>query len=143
MRAHIQGTVVRECVVQLDGSPASIKIVRSLDPGLDDSDGSTLAYDISRDRFTRAPSRDPQTAVQPPLSIGDAVTAAKNWLRDKPRQPETTDYMLQSTLLSRIAGRASDRWSYQINLLSGAGIVTVMVLLDGSIVEPRRIPKQP
>jgi TonB family protein len=197
MRRQIQGSVQLECVVQLDGTPASIKVVRSLDPELDeqaikalqqwrfqpgtkdgrpvpviitaemtftlggpkaapaaadapirvfsrlDVDGSTLAYDISRERLTNAPSWDPQTTAQPPLSVGEAIAEAKRWLQEKRSAPEATDYRLLSALLMRFAGGASDRWSYQITLSSGAIAVTVIVLLDGSIVEPRHIPRQP
>ncbi len=195
MRRQIQGSVHLECVVQLDGTTSSIKVVKSLDAELDeqaikalqqwrfepgtkdgrpvpviitaemtftlggkpaptgadapvrvysrlDTDGSTLAYDISQQRLTNAPSWDPQTAAQPPLSVGEAIADAKRWLQEKPA-PETTDYRLLNAMLMRIAGRASDRWSYQINLSSGTAVVTVVVLFDRSIVEPRQIARQP
>ncbi len=36
MRRQIQGSVHLECVVQLDGTTSSIKVVKSLDPDLDE-----------------------------------------------------------------------------------------------------------
>ncbi len=197
MRRQIQGSVHLECVVQLDGTTSSIKVVKSLDPDLDeqaikalqqwrfepgtkdgrpvpviitaemnftlggkkpaptgadapvrvfsrlDADGSTLAFDISQERFANAPSWDPQTTAQPPLSVGEAIADAKRWLQEKKALPAATDYRLLNAMLMRIAGKASDRWSYQINFSSGPTVVTAVVLFDGSIVEPRHIARQP
>jgi TonB family protein len=37
MKAKIQGTVLLECVVDVDGTVGEIKVTRALDPGLDEA----------------------------------------------------------------------------------------------------------
>ena len=110
-------------------------------------DGTRYQYEISQERADRLPLWDQRVAPEAPLSMSAARKAAEAWLTA--RTPEIKTFELASQLFVRMScGVDRSRvgcWYYRIVLdpvvggrrLNGGGDFTVVVLLDGSIVEPR------
>jgi protein TonB len=101
-------------------------------------------YDITDARLARLPSWDLAKVLEPPLSPGAAILAAQTWLGQ--REP----VLAQSSLLGLNLVRAASTWIYHVRLTSmvqgrpatGEGR-TVYVLLDGTVLEPTKVEKQP
>jgi TonB family protein len=113
-----------------------------------ETDGSTVVFELSPERFRRLPVWNPLASAQPPLSAGDAIAIAYDWLRTVKPIAGSTEYELLSEALSRIGGRASDRWSYQLSFAPAEPLngpprtTTVVVLFDRTTIAPR-VEKQP
>lgn len=99
------------------------------------SDGKTQYYMVSHEVLAKCPKWD--AATEPPLAISQAVTRAKEWL--KGRFPRCTVHEANSITLEQFA---PSLWFYRIevgrhgptNIVCRT--VTVIVLMDGSVVEP-------
>ncbi|HEY7292219.1 MAG TPA: energy transducer TonB [Vicinamibacterales bacterium] len=191
MRLGVQGQVSLECVVEVDGTPSNIRVVKSLLPSLDaeavkalsqwrfspglkdgkparvvlridmtfslqssgqaaapagfinvmsrmDPNGRTIVWDVARERADHQPSWQPETSAAPPLAIGDAIRAGQAWVTKI--RPEVKTQALMTASLVRFGGT---RWYYRVEFAPsvdnriGDERITAIVLLDGSIVEPR------
>ena len=112
-----------------------------------DQDGRRYVYEISQDRADALPQWDQQATPDPPLSMGEATKAARAWLTS--RTPEIKIFELSALNLLNVPARPGTCrrgcWFYRMNFnpviggrrLAGGGDFTVVVLMDGSIVEPR------
>ena len=128
--------------------PASALILVTTTVG---QDGTRYLYEISQERADALPQWDQRSAPDPPLSMSAAKRAAESWLTS--RIPEVKTFDVSSLFFAKVfpAAPADPRriavcWYYRITFdpvlggrrLNAAGDFTVVVLLDGSIVEPRR-----
>ena len=127
-------------------SPAMVLLTTAPKP-----DGSRLVFEIPIDRAERLPRWDQRITLEPPLSMGDARKAADAWLRG--RSTNVTTFELATGSLFRAFPRppnagacgASGCWYYRLGFvpmagdrrLAGGSDFTSVVLLDGSVVEPR------
>jgi len=194
MRLKISGAILLEGVVQVDGTVTDVRVVRPLDPGLDqeavnafkrwrfspglkdgeavavqitaemvfvmdmrrvpggapivvfsrsERDGSKLSFEISQERFQRLAGWVSDLDPSVPLSVDDAIEIASDWVNRKHQKQGAPPYRLVDATIARIGARDSDRWYYKVDFASaertdvpGADVVTAIVLLDGSIVEP-------
>jgi TonB family protein len=107
-------------------------------------DGTMYTWEILQQRGNAQPTWDPATMPTPPVSIADATKVADAWL--KQQAPELKTFVLTSLTLFRMQPYMwPDRWYYRLEFdpivagrrLSGAGNFVAVVLLDGSVVEPR------
>lgn len=120
------------------------------------ADGTHQIWEVARDRLSKVPRWDFTTA-QAPLSLVAAVSIAEKWAAQQ--NPDATRWQVVSAVLTPIvtpmAGRASgvtlSSWYYRVQLATAidspsvlipgpvgdARRVSVVVLLDGSVVEPR------
>jgi TonB family protein len=104
-------------------------------------DGTRYLYEISQERASLLPRWDQRAGSEPPLSLGGARRAAEAWLAS--RAPEVK--ALDLTSLSFLKTNPAGLWYYRLTFdplvggrrLSGGRDFTAVVLLDGSIVEPR------
>jgi hypothetical protein len=110
-----------------------------------EQDGATTSFEISAERFRQLASWDPDASATPPLPVGDAIHASTSWLQRTNPRPEAKSYLFLGAAFLRFPTRTSNRWYYQVNFAPvvgdatvGNGLVTVIVLFDGSIVEPKR-----
>ena len=118
--------------------------------------GTRYVFEIPLDRAERLPRWDQRISLEPPLSMLEARKAAEAWFRI--RAPEIRAFELVSLSLSRAVQRpqggacgAAGCWFYRMSFdpvvadrrLFGGGDFTAVVLLDGSIVEPRTEPMPP
>jgi TonB family protein len=113
-----------------------------------DRNSTRFVYEISQERASGLPTWEQQAASEPPLSISEARKTAETWLMS--RTPEVKTFELNALSLSRTPAppgtcRGGGCWYYRLTFdpviagrrLPGAGDFTVIVLIDGSIVEPR------
>jgi TonB family protein len=113
-------------------------------------DGTRYQFEISRERASGLPQWDPRAVPDPPLSMNEARKAAESWLAS--RAPEINAFVLSGLGLFRLFPReplancaAAGCWYYRMTFdlvvggrrLASGGDFTVVVLHDGSIVEPR------
>jgi TonB family protein len=112
-----------------------------------DQDGRRYVYEISQERSDGLPQWDQQAASEPPLSMSEATKRGEAWLRS--RTPEIMTFELNTLSLLRTLAppgicRRGGCWYYRMTfdpviagrrLASGSDLV--VVLIDGSIVEPR------
>lgn len=113
-------------------------------------DGTRYRYEISRERAEALPQWNQRTAPEPPLSISAATKAAESWLTS--RIPEVKTFDVSSLFFAKVFSsvptdpcRIAGCWYYRIAFdpvvggrrLNAGGDFTVVVLLDGSVVEPR------
>jgi hypothetical protein len=108
-------------------------------------DGTDDVYELSDQRVVRLPAWDPQTTPEPPLSVGAAIVAARTWLQQ--RNPGLDRLENLAVRLERafadVQRPNSHAWLYELRFqaLNDGGrfgdMFNVIVLLDGSIVEPR------
>ena len=108
-------------------------------------EGITSYWEISSQRADRLPSWNPRNTPNPPLSSGDAIKVGEDWLRQQ--NPEVKTFELTNLTLARGYGvfAQSDRWYYMMYFdpvvggrrLAGGSNFAAVVLLDGSVVEPR------
>jgi TonB family protein len=104
-------------------------------------DGTRYQYEISQERASGLPRWDQRAGSEPPLSMGVARRAAEAWLTARAPEIKT----LELTSLSLLNLNPAGVWHYRLTFdplvggrrLSGGRDFTVVVLLDGSIVEPR------
>jgi protein TonB len=100
--------------------------------------GVTTVWEITPERAGQQPRWNPETSP-PPMSIEDAASKALSWLR--PRNQDVGPFELQNVMLTRRRGPGMDFWYYQLDFVSaGTPPLRVVVLEDGSIVEPRVEP---
>jgi len=108
-------------------------------------DGTVSLYSIPLARGSSIPTWDPLATSDPPLSFQQARVAAERWLAS--RTPEIKTFELSNAFFGRGGRCGNDAcWFYRMMfnpVLSGRTLVgggpdfTAVVLLDGSIVEPR------
>jgi TonB family protein len=104
-------------------------------------DGTRYQYEISPERASALPRWDERAGSEPPLSMGEARKAAEAWLTSRAPEAKT----LELTSLNLLNLNPAGVWHYRLTFdplvggrrLSGGRDFTVVVLLDGSIVEPR------
>jgi hypothetical protein len=114
-------------------------------------DGTRYFFEISHERTVSLPQWDQRAAPDPPLSMIAARKAAEAWLVTQ--APEIKTFEMTNLSLLRMNPttvltapcRLTGCWYYRMSfdpvaggrtLFSGGGF-TVVVLLDGTIVEPR------
>jgi len=116
------------------GPPQNVAILRRAS-----ADGVRTVWEVTRERFDRQPSWRSDGGTPPPLSVADALQAANDWVQQ--HDARTTPTLMQSASLSRLTGL---QWYYRVEYAvqsatpsSASDRVTVVVLLDGTVVEPR------
>jgi TonB family protein len=114
-------------------------------------DSATYVFEITPDRANRLPRWDQSTTPDPPLSASDARRTGERWLTV--RNPHVTRFeLVSSTLMRSVSGAVSAGcggtsgcWHYRLSFepvdgerpLPGGPDYIAIVLLDGTIVEPR------
>ena len=110
-------------------------------------DGTRYIYEISSEQANLVPRWDARAGSEPPLTVRDARMAAETWL--KGRAPEVKS--LELTGVNLLRANPTGIWHYRLTYdpvlggkrLPGGRDFTAVVLLDGSIVEPRTEPFAP
>jgi TonB family protein len=132
--------ITTQMAFRAPNAAASVVVFRRVDP-----DGSATVFEITGDRFRQLLPWDPDVSPVPALSPADAIRAATSWLERNNPRPEAKRYLLLGAAFLRFADRTSDRWYYQVNFapvvsdsVVAMGLVTVVVLFDGTVVEPKR-----
>jgi TonB family protein len=132
--------ITSQVAFRLPSAATSVVVFRRVE-----SDGSAIVFEITDQRFRHLSQWDPDTSAAPPLSAADAFRAATSWLERNSPRPEAKRYLLLGSAFLRFPDRASNRWYYQVNFapvvadsVVAMGIVTVIVLFDGTVVEPKR-----
>lgn len=116
--------------------------------------GDAFVYEIRESRLKSVPKWEPN-ASSPPLSPGDAIKIGNNGLKmlEKrgffERKPESNEWELIEASLVPIGGQ---EWLWKLRFeeipgkgkgLSGiTGEATVVVLMDGKILVPSRVPNE-
>jgi TonB family protein len=108
------------------------------------SDGLMSYWEITPARGEALGPWNPRSGP-PPLSIVDAIKAGETWLAQK--SPDVKTFELASAALQRTQPYSGlgDRWFYRLDYdpvvagrrLPGGSNFIVVVLLDGTVVEPR------
>jgi TonB family protein len=116
------------------GPPQNVTILRRTN-----ADGVSVSWEVTRDRFDRQPTWSPDSGTPPPLSLSDALHTANEWLQKNGERTNTG--LMQSASLLRFGGRY---WYYRVEYATvpvtaanAADRITVVVLIDGSVVEPK------
>jgi len=96
-------------------------------------DGERLVYSVDPERWLQMPIWNPDTDGEPPLSFKRAYEIAGRWYKSRRgEQP----------LYSYTASCRSGRWCYKFDFVPPKNSPnwdnTVVVLMDGTIVEPSR-----
>ena len=117
---------------------------------LPDRDGTRHVFEVGVDRVDRLPRWDQQLSPEPPLTASEARQTAERWLRE--RHPKVTRFELLALGLSRVFPPPGPGplatlgcWHYRVSFepfagerrMAGGSEFVAVVLLDGSIVEPR------
>jgi TonB family protein len=116
-------------------APQTIRLTAMGRPG-----GAMTIWEITAERAARQPNWDLRTAP-PPRPISEAAASAIAWLRQ--RNQDIGPFELQNVMLTRARrGAAISFWYYQLDFVPVNGMqagppVRVVILPDGSIVEPR------
>ncbi len=119
--------------------------------------GARYVFEITPERLEKLPHWDQAATGEPPLSMGEARTLAMSWIRSKSPQADGFELAASSFVRARIpTGPAGSPnvpavWFYSIGFdrivgnrrIPGGIESVVVVLLDGSIVEPRVEPMAP
>ena len=99
-------------------------------------------YELTDERLAGLPSWDQQTPPEPPLSLGAAIVSARLWLAQ--RHPEYDRFDLMTMSINPL----NRSWIYQLRFYPVAseprvrgGMLLAVVLLDGSVLEPRHEPR--
>jgi Ca-activated chloride channel family protein len=116
--------------------------------------GARSVYDVSEEQSSRLPQWDQHATPEPPLSMRAATQAAEAWLISRNR--EIRAFEASNLMLLRVAPAAVpdgvcghvECWYYRLAFdpvvggrrLASGGAFTVIVLMDGSVVEPRIEP---
>jgi TonB family protein len=113
-------------------------------------DGTRYIYEIPGERANALPQWEPRLAPEPPLSMSAARKAAESWLTS--RIPEIKTFEVSSLFFAKVFQglptgpcRTVSCWYYRITFdpvvggrrLAGGSDFAAVVLIDGSIVEPR------
>jgi TonB family protein len=113
-------------------------------------DGTLEIWDIERSRYDALPVWNP-TAGPVPLTLSEALKAAEAWLTRQ--NPDVKSWVTTNTTLAPGVGGKS--WSYRVTLApegtavgdltvpGASGRFSLLVLLDGSVVEPKKIQGAP
>lgn len=141
-----------EAQVQLPAPPSPANgMVRILSANL--GDGTQEIWDVDRTRYEALPVWDPATATIP-LTLNDALTAAETWLTRQ--HPDLKAWYATNAALVRVGGGGA--FFYRLSFVpegtpasvlfpaGSNGRFSAVILLDGSVVEPKRIegaPAQP
>lgn len=124
----------------LVAAPANITLL------LTNVNGEQIEYITDIDTFKRTPDWTPGKQ-EPPLAVSDACRIALE--AGKRRFPKAEGIFIQSVTLSSIAYGAPDdivRWHYEVDIWPSVGGKPyfkelgsyIVILMDGSIVEPTR-----
>jgi hypothetical protein len=117
---------------------------------LGEGDSTTMNnWEVSRQKWEVQPKWSPTSEQPPPLSIQKAVELAEAWMK-KHKAGEKQFIVWTVSLMSQAtwATDVRDGWFYRIEFYSGAdsrgmgrmGQFVAVVMLDGSVVEPRPEP---
>jgi TonB family protein len=124
-------------------NPGMVRLTASRSP-----DGVNTVWEITPERAAALPRWNPQSA--PPLFMENAARIAEDWL--KAHYPDVQRFEVQSINFSRVrrGNPDIDFWHYQIGFFiyrtpprPGDQIMRVVVLPDGTVVEPRVDPNPP
>ena len=110
-----------------------------------EDDGGEIGWYVSDTQFMKTPEWKFDGQSSPPLSMPDAYKRAYAWL--KKSFPKIDSFGVRSYGLSTAgSSRAPNRWYYTFDFsgnLDGSMVMnsrfSVMVLMDGSVIEPRKI----
>ena len=102
-----------------------------------DDDGSTRATVPCNKNCETAPGWDGKTG-EPPLSIGKAISAAQIWARRK----HGADVEVNTVSLMRYHCGEELKWDYWVHLGPPASSDSVVVLMDGTVVEKKEVAKK-
>jgi TonB family protein len=113
---------------------AGARTMRAARPGFIDH------YELTAGRRASLPQWSPSGGAEPPLPSGAALLAAQSWMHQKNANPVSRPVIENN--LTELLGT----WLYRIRFgpLAGERQLSqpvVLVLLDGSIVEPRSEPR--
>jgi len=104
--------------------------------------GQPQVWEIDATKAASLPRWNPD--AEPPVSVGAATRIARDWLSG--RSPQAGRLVLQNaSLLRRPLPMNAELWFYQIAYSTGAmpsvqnPPALVIVLLDGSVLEPREV----
>jgi len=139
-------TAAAPSLAQTPRSPGTILITTAVR-----QDGTRYLFEIPQERADKLPAWDQRSTPEPPLSISAAKKAGEAWLLSRSTDVKTFE-MASLFLVPFNPGNApggscrpASCWFYRLvfdpvisnRRLNGGGDFTVVVLLDGSIVEPR------
>jgi len=128
-------------------APPSVLITRYRDAdevhlyGQGTPDGRMFEYTVTKAKFETLPAWVPEKAP-PPLAISRALEIAEKTTRVE--HPEFTDFMVSTISFQQVGSHSGqNRWFYTINMYPKANgefsydsQVTVVVLMDGTVVKP-------
>jgi len=112
-----------------------------------EEDGREIGWYVSDSQFLKTPEWKFDGRTDPPLSMPVAYSRAYGWLQKA--FPKMSSFRLRSYGLSTAgSSRAPNRWYYTFDFfgdMDGSTVTnskfSVMVLMDGTIVEPREIKR--
>jgi hypothetical protein len=110
-----------------------------------DANGKQTGYFITRERLAATPEWIFDGKTLPPLPLADAYRIASQWIAKK--YPTMDSFRVRSYAVEQAGNSgAPNRWYYTfdfVGVMNGAevygGPFTAMVLMDGTIIEPREI----
>lgn len=106
-------------------------------------DGREIGWYVSDSQFMKTPEWKFDGRTDPPLAMPDAYSRAYAWLQNT--FPKMSSFRLHSYELSTAgSSRVQNRWYYMFDFfgdMDGSTVsnskFSVMVLMDGTVVEPR------
>jgi hypothetical protein len=109
-----------------------------------DSLGQISTFYVTTDMVAKTPSWSPANKTPAPLSLAEAYHKAQSWMETK--VPGGKDYELESCSLQQIINfETPRRWYYTFSFVGKPAPLStigpeclVLVLMDGTIIEPRR-----
>ncbi len=115
---------------------------------LDANTGKHTGYFISRERVAATPEWVFDGITLPPLSLPDAYRIASQWIAQK--YPKIDSFRVRSysveEFVQALARGEPNRWYYSFEFIGSmdgtdvyAGPFTAMVLMDGTVIEPREV----
>ena len=110
-----------------------------------EEDGGEIGWYVSDTQFMKTPEWKFDGQSSPPLGMPSAYQNAYTWL--KKSFPKMSGFKVRSYGLSTAgSSRAPNRWYYTFDFVGdfdGSMVMnsrfSVMVLMDGSIIEPRKV----
>ena len=115
--------------------------VRIMD--MTDENGKRTVYNTTKAILAKSP--DWQLDKEPPLPVHKAAALSEKWIKEK--YPKLTNVKIVSISLSPLwEQQYKDKWYYNITAQAGADLdgisahsfVTVMILMDGTVVGPSK-----
>jgi len=110
-----------------------------------DANGKKTGYFISGERLAATPEWVFDGTTLPPLSLPDAYRIANRWIAQK--YPKMDSFRMRSYSVDEGGNSgAPNRWYYTLDFVGTmdgtevyGGLFMAMVLMDGTIVEPREV----